>query len=162
RPEELADLEASLKNNGLLQPITVRPVAGGGYELIAGERRYRAATRLGWTEIPAIVKEIDDQTLLTLALVENLQRADLNPIEEAEGYQRLVAEFSLTQQQVADVVGKDRSTVNNVLRLLGLPASVRRMLQDGQITHGHARALLGLANERAMTDMAREIASDGL
>ncbi|MBV9879625.1 MAG: ParB/RepB/Spo0J family partition protein, partial [Gemmatirosa sp.] len=136
RPEELADLESSLKASGLLQPITVRPAPGGGagYELIAGERRYRAATNLGWTEIPAIVKEIDDQTLLTLALVENLQRADLNPIEEAEGYQRLIAEFGLTQQQVADVVGKDRSTVNNVLRLLGLPASVRRMLQDAQLT----------------------------
>src|SRR5438067_2257824 len=115
RPEELADLEASLKNNGLLQPITVRPAAGGGYELIAGERRYRAATRLGWTEIPALVKEIDDQTLLTLALVENLQRADLNPIEEAEGYQRLIADFELTQQQVADAVGKDRSTITNML-----------------------------------------------
>jgi ParB family chromosome partitioning protein len=163
RPEELADLEASLKTNGLLQPITVRPVPGGtGYELIAGERRYRAASRLGWTEIPAIVKAIDDQTLLTLALVENLQRADLNPIEEAEGYQRLIAEFGLTQQQVADAVGKDRSTVNNMLRLLALPASVRRMVQDGQLTHGHARALLGLSNERAMTDLARDAAANGL
>jgi len=162
RPEELADLEASLRVSGLLQPITVRPAPGGGFELIAGERRYRAATRLGWTEIPAIVKEIDDQTLLTLALVENLQRADLNPIEEAEGYQRLIAEFGLTQQQVADVVGKDRSTVNNMLRLLGLPASVRRMMQEGKLTHGHARALLGLANERAMTDLARDAMTNGL
>jgi ParB family chromosome partitioning protein len=161
RPEELADLEASLKATGLLQPITVRPASTGGYELIAGERRYRAATRLGWTEIPAIVKEIDDQTLLTLALVENLQRADLNPIEEAEGYQRLIAEFGLTQQQVADVVGKDRSTVNNMLRLLGLPASVRRMVQEAKLTHGHARALLGLANERAMTDLARDTITNG-
>ncbi len=158
RAEELADLEASIKATGLLQPITVRSVPGGtGYELIAGERRYRAATRLGWTEIPAIVREIDDQTLLTLALVENLQRADLNAIEEAEGYQRLVSEFGLTHQQVADVVGKDRSTVNNMLRLLALPASVRRMVQDGQLTHGHARALLGLGGERAMTDLAREV-----
>lgn len=107
RAEELADLESSLKASGLLQPITVRRVADGpGYELIAGERRYRAATRLGWGEIPAIVRDIDDQTLLTLALVENLQRADLNPIEEGEGYQRLVDEFKLTQQQVADVVGR--------------------------------------------------------
>ena len=162
RPDELADLESSLRANGLLQPITVRPAAGGGYELIAGERRYRAATRLGWTEIPAIVKEIDDQTLLTLALVENLQRSDLNPIEEAEGYQRLIAEFGLTQQQVAEVVGKDRTTVTNMLRLLGLPASVRRMVQEGKLTHGHARALLGLANERAMTDLARDAATNGL
>ncbi|AHG88704.1 parB-like partition protein [Gemmatirosa kalamazoonensis] len=162
RPEELADLESSLRANGLLQPITVRPTGGGGYELIAGERRYRAATRLGWTEIPAIVKEIDDQTLLTLALVENLQRADLNPIEEAEGYQRLIAEFGLTQQQVAEVVGKDRTTITNMLRLLGLPASVRRMVQEGKLTHGHARALLGLSNERAMTDLARDAATNGL
>ena len=161
RPEDLADLEASLKSTGLLQPITVRAVAAGGYELIAGERRYRAATRLGWTEIPAIVKEIDDQTLLTLALVENLQRADLNPIEEAEGYQRLIAEFGLTQQQVAEVVGKDRTTVTNMLRLLGLPASVRRMVQDGHLSHGHGRALLGLSNERAMGELAREAATNG-
>jgi ParB family transcriptional regulator, chromosome partitioning protein len=163
RPEELADLESSLKATGLLQPITVRRAADGpGYELIAGERRYRAATRLGWTEIPAIVREIDDQTLLTLALVENLQRADLNPIEEAEGYQRLVDEFKLTQQQVADVVGKDRSTVANLLRLLALPASVRRMLQEGQLTLGHARALLGLQGERAITELAREVVARGL
>jgi ParB family chromosome partitioning protein len=163
KPEELADLEASLKASGLLQPITVRRVADGpGYELIAGERRYRAATRLGWTDIPAIVREIDDQTLLTLAMVENLQRADLNPIEEAEGYQRLVDEFKLTQQQVADVVGKDRSTVANMLRLLALPASVRRMLQEAQLTLGHARALLGLQGERAITDLAREVVARGL
>jgi ParB family chromosome partitioning protein len=164
REEELAELQASLKATGLLQPITVRQAPGGksGYELIAGERRFRAATRLGWTEIPAIVKEIDDQTLLTLALVENLQRADLNPLEEAEGYQRLVQEFGLTQQQVAEVVGKDRTTVTNMLRLLGLPASVRRMVQEGKLTHGHARALLGLSNERAITDLARDAATNGL
>ena len=163
RPEQLADLEASLKVNGLLQPITVRPAStGSGYELIAGERRYRAATRLGWTEIPALVKVVDDREALSLALVENLQRADLDPIEEAEGYQRLQAEFSATQQQVADAVGKDRSTVANALRLLQLPASVRRLLQDGQITTGHARALLGLASERAMADLARESAANGL
>jgi ParB family transcriptional regulator, chromosome partitioning protein len=163
KPEDLADLEASLRATGLLQPITVRPApAGQGFELIAGERRYRAATRIGWTEIPAIVKEIDDQTLLTLALVENLQRADLNPIEEAEGYQRLIAEFALTQQQVADLVGKDRTTITNALRVLTLPAAVRRMIQDGQITQGHARALLVLGSERAMSDMAREIITDGL
>src|ERR687896_1568974 len=102
-----------------------------------GERRFRAASQIGWTEIPAVVRdgrEVDDRALLTLALVENLQRADLNPLEEAEGYQRLIAEFDLTQQQVADVVGKDRSTVANMLRLLGLPASVRRLVQDSKIT----------------------------
>ncbi len=163
RPEQLADLEASLKVNGLLQPITVRPASSGsGFELIAGERRYRAATRLGWTEIPALIKTVDDRDALSLALVENLQRADLDPIEEAEGYQRLQQEFSATQQQVADAVGKDRSTVANALRLLQLPASVRRLLQEGQLSTGHARALLGLTSERAMADLARETAAAGL
>ncbi len=163
RPEELADLEASLRVNGLLQPITVRPAPNGqGYELIAGERRFRAATRLGWTEIPALVKPVDDRTLLTLAMIENLQRADLDPIEEADGYQRLIDEFALTNQEVADVVGKDRSTVANALRLRQLPASVRRMLQDKQLTAGHARALLPLGTERAIVDLAREIVANQL
>jgi ParB family chromosome partitioning protein len=163
RPEELADLEASLRVSGLLQPITLRrPAVGTGFELIAGERRLRAATRLGWTEIPAIVREIDDRTLLTLALVENLQRADLNPLEEAEGYRRLMDEFGLTQQQVADAVGKDRSTVANLLRVLALPASVRRMLADGELTMGHARALLALDGEAAMAELAREVTARGL
>jgi len=161
RPEELADLEASLRTSGLLQPITVRP-AGRGYELIAGERRLRAATRLGWTEIPAVVKEIDDQTALTLALVENLQRADLNPLEEAEGYKRLIDEFGLTQQEVADVVGKDRTTVTNVLRVLGLPAAARRMLEEGQLTLGHARALLAVGEEDALVALAREVVAQGM
>lgn len=162
-PDQLAELEASLRTTGLLQPVTVRTAPSGtGYELIAGERRLRAATNLGWSEIPAVIRDIDDTTLLTLALVENLQRTDLNPIEEAEGYRRLMQEFSLTQQQVADVVGKDRSTVANMLRLLVLPASVRRMLQGGQLTLGHARALLGLPNERAISDLAREAADKGL
>lgn len=163
KPEELADLEASLKVSGLLQPITVRRApSGGGYELVAGERRLRAATRLGWPEIPALIKDIDDRTLGSLALVENLQRVDLNPVEEAEGYQRLMEDFSLTQQQVADVIGKDRSTVANMLRVLHLPASVRRMLRDGQLTLGHARALLALPNEIAITDLAREVVARGL
>lgn len=162
-PAELAELEASMVTSGLLQPITVRPAPNEpGFELIAGERRLRAASRLGWTDIPAIVRQMDDRTALTLALVENLQRTDLNPLEEAEGYQRLVSEFGLTQQQVADVVGKDRSTVANLLRVLGLPASVRRMLQDGQLTLGHARALLAAGNERAILELAREIVARGL
>ncbi len=163
RPEDLADLEASLRVSGLLQPITVRPAPkGAGYELIAGERRFRAATRLGWTEIPALVKTVDDKTLLVLAMIENLQRADLDPIEEADGYQRLADEFQLSNQEVADVVGKDRSTVANALRLRQLPASVRRMLQDKQLTAGHARALLPLSAERAIVDMARDIVAGGL
>ncbi len=163
RPEELADLQASLRVNGLLQPITVRPSPNGsGYELIAGERRFRAATQLGWTEIPALVKPVDDKTLLVLAMIENLQRADLDPIEEADGYQRLAEEFKLNTQEVADVVGKDRSTVANALRLRQLPASVRRMLQEKQLTAGHARALLPLASERAIVDMARDIVEGAL
>jgi ParB family transcriptional regulator, chromosome partitioning protein len=158
KPEDLADLEASLRVSGLLQPVTVRTATtGSGFELIAGERRFRAAQRLGWTEIPAIVKEVDDRLLLSLAMVENLQRADLNPIEEAEGYEQLIREFSLTQQEVADIVGKDRSTVANTLRLLLLPASVRRLVWDGQLTIGHARALLGMGDEARIADLAREV-----
>lgn len=163
RPEELAELEASLKTNGLLQAVTVRrSIDDKGYELIAGERRLRAATRLGWTNIPAVVKQIDDRALLTLALVENLQRADLNPIEEGEGYQRLITEFALTQQDVAEIVGKDRSTVANMLRLLNLPVSIRSMVRDGHLTVGHARALLAISNERDMLELAREIVAKGL
>jgi ParB family transcriptional regulator, chromosome partitioning protein len=163
RPEDLAELESSLRTNGLLQAITVRPAASGhGYELIAGERRLRAATRLGWKEIPAVIRDIDDRALLTLALVENLQRADLNPIEEGEGYQRLVTEFSLTQSEVAEIVGKDRSTVANMLRLLNLPISIRSMVRDGQLTVGHARALLAVSSEREMLELAHEIVAKGL
>jgi ParB family transcriptional regulator, chromosome partitioning protein len=162
RPEELAELQASLEANGLLQPIVVRPAGPAAYELIAGERRLRAATQAGWTDIPVVVRDIDDRTLLTLALVENLQRADLNPVEEAEGYQRLIDEFGLTQQRVAEIIGKDRTTVANTLRVLQLPASVRRMVQEGSLTLGHARALLSLADERAIADVAREVVAKGL
>jgi len=163
RPEELADLESSLRVSGLLQPITVRPAPRGeGFELIAGERRFRAAQRLGWTEIPAVVRDVDDRLLLSLAMVENLQRSDLNPIEEAEGYDQLIRDFSLTQQEVAEIVGKDRSTIANTLRLLALPASVRRLVWDGALTVGHARALLALGDERSMSDLARAVVAEGL
>ncbi len=163
REEDLADLESSLRVNGLLQPVTVRPApSGSGYELIAGERRFRAAQRLGWTDIPAIIKEIGDKELLTLALVENLQRTDLNPIEEAEGYQQLMSTFSITQQETADIVGKDRSTVANMLRLLGLPASVRRQVREGALSLGHARALLALGDDVRIADLARIVVTDGL
>lgn len=163
REDELADLEASLRVNGLLQPITVRPAPrGSGFELIAGERRLRAAQRLGWTEIAATIRAVDDQMLLSLAMVENLQRSDLNPIEEAEGYDQLIRDFALTQQEVAELVGKDRSTIANTLRLLALPASVRRLVWDGAISVGHARALLALGEERQIADLAREVVSDGL
>lgn len=157
KPEELNELEASLRATGLLQPITVRAAANDTYELIAGERRLRAATRLGWSTIPAIVKPLDNREMLVLALVENLQRADLNPIDEALGYERLMAEFGHTQQQVADAVGKDRSTIANLLRVLTLPEGIRRLVRDGQISLGHARAILALPDERAMVDAARQV-----
>jgi ParB family chromosome partitioning protein len=140
----------------LLQPISVRRREDGHFELIAGERRLRAAARLGWATIPALVKPLDNRDMLVLALVENLQRADLNPLDEAMGYQRLIAEFGHTQQQVADAVGKDRSTIANLLRVLGLPEGIRRLIRDGQLSLGHARALLAMPNERAMIEVARK------
>jgi ParB family transcriptional regulator, chromosome partitioning protein len=161
--DEMAELQESLRASGLLQPITVRRRPGkDGFELIAGERRLRAATKLGWKEIPAIIKEIDDKTVLTLALVENLQRTDLNPIEEGEGYYRLSHEFGLTQLQIAETVGKDRTTIANMLRLLQLPDAVRRLLQDGQLTMGHAKVLLGLEDPEMIATLAHEIVKDGL
>jgi ParB family chromosome partitioning protein len=161
--DELGELQESLRASGLLQPITVRRRPGkDGFELIAGERRLRAAIKLGWKEIPAIIKETDDKTVLTLALVENLQRTDLNPIEEGEGYHRLTHEFGLTQQQIAETVGKDRTTIANMLRLLQLPEAVRRLLQDGQLTMGHAKVLLGLEDPETIATLAREIVKDGL
>jgi ParB family transcriptional regulator, chromosome partitioning protein len=160
---ELGELEESLKASGLLQPVTVRRRQGkDGFELIAGERRLRAATKLGWKEIPAIIKDIDDRTVLTLALVENLQRTDLNPIEEGEGYHRLSHEFGLTQQQIAETVGKDRTTIANMLRLLQLPDAVRKLLQDGDLTMGHAKVLLGLDDPEMIGTLAREIMKEGL
>ncbi len=154
---ELAELEASIGVSGLLQPITVRSQPGGGFELVAGERRLRAAGRLGWTDIPAIVRNFDDRAMLTLALVENLQRADLNPLDEARGYQRLIEEFGLTQHQVAEAVGKDRTTVTNLLRVLSLPVGVQAMMEQGHITAGHARALLPIKDERRQLELANEI-----
>jgi len=161
--EELLELQESLKVSGLLQPITVRRRRDkNGFELIAGERRLRAATKLGWKEIPAIIKDIDDRTLLSLALVENLQRTDLNPIEEGEGYYRLSHDFGLTQQQIAETVGKDRTTVANMLRVLQLPESVRRLLQEGKLTMGHAKVLLGLDDSEKIVTLANEIVGEGL
>jgi ParB family chromosome partitioning protein len=161
--EELGELQESLSSSGLLQPITVRRRPGkDGFELIAGERRLRAAIKLGWKEIPAIIKDIDDKTVLTLALVENLQRTDLNPIEEGEGYHRLSHEFGLTQQQIAETVGKDRTTIANMLRVLQLPEIVRKLLQEGKLTMGHAKVLLGLEDPATIATLAREIVNEGL
>lgn len=159
-PEQLADLEASLAASGLLQPIAVRRV-GDAYELIAGERRLRAATNLGWTEIPALIKDLDDRSSLVMALVENLQRSDLNPIDEARGYLRLVDEFGFTHQQIADSTGKDRATISNLLRLLSLPEAVVQMVAEGQLSTGHAKALAAMPGSAAIT-LAREIVAHGL
>jgi ParB family chromosome partitioning protein len=160
-PAELAELEASLKASGLLQPITVRR-QGDAYELIAGERRLRAANNLGWTEITAIVREFDDRTMLVLALVENLQRSNLNAIEEARGYRKLIDEFRLTQQQVAEAVGKDRTTVTNLLRVLSLPEQVQQMVEGGAISTGHARALLALNDPAHSLRLANETIAESL
>ena len=153
---ELQELADSIRASGLLQPIVVRKT-GEFFELIAGERRLRAVSNLGWREIPAIVRDYEDRTLLVMALVENLQRADLNPIEEARGYQRLLGEFALTHQQVAEAVGKDRSTISNLLRVLGLPQAVQRSVEAGELSAGHARALLALEDEGAIVALAREV-----
>lgn len=164
KPQDLMELQESLQTSGLLQPITVRPSpkTANRFELIAGERRLRAATSLGWEKIPAVVKDFTDQEILTLALIENLQRSDLNPIEEAEGYNQLISQFGHTQQSVATMVGKDRSTVANVLRILQLPASVRQLLTEGHLTAGQARPLLGLEDAARITALAREIVAKGL
>jgi ParB family chromosome partitioning protein len=157
---QLDELVASIQASGLLQPVVVRP-RDGGYELIAGERRWRAATRLGWTKIPAIVKDVDDRTLLTLALIENLQRDDLSPMDEAAGYQRLAAEFKLPHGEIARLVGRNRATVANLLRLLQLPAEVQDIVHDRKLSEGHARALLGLAEPEAMIALARQAVEEG-
>jgi ParB family chromosome partitioning protein len=159
---ELVELEASIRASGLLQPIIVREIGGGRWELVAGERRLRAVTRLGWTDVPAVIRDFDDRAMLTLALVENLQRADLNPLEEAEGYQRLIDEFGLTQLQVAEAVGKDRTTVTNLLRVLNLPPAIRQLVEGRHITAGHARALLPIKDERRQLDLANEIVAHQL
>jgi ParB family chromosome partitioning protein len=164
KPQDLKELQESLQTSGLLQPITVRPSpkTANRYELIAGERRLRAAASLGWEKIPAVVKDLSDQEILTLALIENLQRADLNPIEEAEGYSQLINQFGHTQQTVATMVGKDRSTVANVLRILQLPVGVRQLLTEGHLTPGQARPLLGLEDPARITALARDIVAKGL
>ena len=152
---ELSELQASLKSSGLLQPITVRR-AGDGYELISGERRLRAAARLGWSEIPAIIRDVDDRTLLTLALVENLQRADLNAVDEARGYQRLSEEFGFTHAQIAEAIGKDRTSITSLLRILQLPDAVLEIVEKGRLSAGHARALVSLEDERRALALANE------
>lgn len=161
--EELADLTASISANGLLQPLVVRPSPKqeGQWELIAGERRFRAVSTLGWTEAPVIVRDASDETLLVLALVENLQREALSALEEAEGYVALTEKFGMSHGDIAEAVGKDRSTVANIVRLLNLPPVVRRLLQEGQIAPGHARALLSVEDAGKAGELARQAAKEG-
>jgi ParB family chromosome partitioning protein len=158
--EALAELADSIALVGVLQPVLVRPSADG-YELVAGERRWRAAQAAGLTELPALVRETDDQAALAQAVVENVQRADLNAIEEAAAYQQLIAEFGLTQDAVAERVGRSRSAVANTLRLLQLNAGLQRLVIEGQLSAGHARALLGTADEAYRDAIAEQVVADG-
>ncbi len=158
---ELEELAESIRQQGLLQPVLLRPV-DGGYELVAGERRFRAAQRAGLTEIPAVVRQVDDRTALELALIENLQRRDLDPIEEAHAYERLSRQFGLTQEEIAARVGKHRSTIANTMRLLRLPEDIQREIAAGRLTAGHARALLAIASTEEQRQLAREFLQQGV
>jgi len=157
----LGDLKASITENGLLQPLVVRRV-GDEFELVAGERRFRALRDLRWEKAPAVIRELSDEAMLVLALVENLQREDLNAIEEASAFQQLIDGFGFTQKEVAERVGRDRSTVSNTLRLLMLPRTVRDLVETGRLTAGHARAVLSLDAEAARLRLAREIVDGDL
>ena len=164
-PESLAELAASIKEHGLLQPLIITralPTARAPYQLIAGERRWRAAQQAGLDVVPVLLKEATPQQFLELALVENIQRADLNPLEEAEAYQALMSDFNLNQQHVADRVGKSRVAGANTLRLLRLPERVKVLLADGVLSEGHARALLGLPDDEAILQAAGVVVSRGL
>jgi ParB family chromosome partitioning protein len=159
--EALGALADSIREVGVLQPVLVRPV-GEGYELVAGERRWRAARRVGLQTIPALVRETDDSAALEHALIENLHRDELNPLEEAAAYQQLIEDFDLTHDEVATRVGKSRASITNVLRLLQLPPSIQRMLQDGKLTMGHARALLGTPDRSFQEQLAKRVVADDL
>jgi ParB family chromosome partitioning protein len=163
-PEELDDLKSSIQENGLLQPPVVRPDPEdpqASYQLVAGERRFRSVEALGWSEIPVIIRDVDDRTLLVLALVENIQREALDPLEEAEGYRVLMDEFGLTQAAVAEAVGRNRATVANTLRLLRLPPSVQQHLRAGTLSMGHARALLAVEDVGRLIHLANQIVLEG-
>jgi ParB family chromosome partitioning protein len=159
-PAALVELRNSIGSSGLLQPVVVRRLEAG-YELVAGERRWRAVRELGWKKIPAVVRDVDDRTLLTLALVENLQRASLSAIDEAQGYERLVREFALSHAAIAEAVGRDRSTVANAIRLLKLPKAVQRLVASDALSAGHARALLSLEDGKQIEHLARECVAHG-
>ena len=159
----LAQLADSIRQHGVLQPLLVRPIAGGGgYQLVAGERRWRASRMAGLSEVPVVVKELDDEQVVAIALIENLQREDLNPVEEAEGYRKLMDSYNLTQDDVSQRVGKSRPVIANALRLLSLPGEVLDMVKDGRISQGHARTLLAMDNKNSMKKLASEIITKGL
>ena len=160
--EALSELADSIVQHGIIQPLLVRPLIAGGYQLVAGERRWRAARRAGLTEVPVVIREMSDQEMMELALIENLQREDLNPLEEAEGYRSLMESYGLTQDEVSQVVGKGRTTVTNSLRLLHLPQECLSMLSDGQITAGHARTLLAFGSEKEMISAAKSVVEQDL
>ncbi len=159
--EALEELSNSIRAQGVIQPIVVRPIGEGRYEIVAGERRWRAAQMAGLQEIPVVIKEVSDQVTMAMALIENIQREDLNPIEEAVALQRLINEFGLTQQEAADAVGRSRSSVTNMLRLLNLNAEVGQLVEKGKLEMGHARALLALEGEQ-QSDAAKQVLLLGL
>jgi ParB family chromosome partitioning protein len=159
--ESLDDLAASIRAQGIIQPVVVRPLEGGGYEIIAGERRWRAAQIAGLSEIPTIVRDVPDNAAIAMALIENIQREALNPLEEASALQRLIREFEMTHQQAAEAVGRSRAAVSNLLRLLELNPDVRELVENGQLEMGHARALLGLTGGR-QSEAAQRVVAQGL
>lgn len=158
--QALGELADSIAQHGVLQPLLVRPLMGGGYQIVAGERRWRAARMAGVEEVPAVVREMSDGEVMELALIENLQREDLNPLEEAQGYQSLMEAYGMTQDEVAKTVGKSRPTVANALRLLNLPPQMQKLVSGGSISAGHARALLSFPDEKSMLEAAKA-AQDG-
>jgi ParB family transcriptional regulator, chromosome partitioning protein len=157
--EQLSELAASIAANGVVQPILVRPLSGGRFQLIAGERRWRASQLAGKTTVPAILRQVSDEQAMEITIVENLQRADLNPMEQARAFERLSREFHMTQEQMAQRTGKDRATVANFIRLLKLPSTVQNRVESGELTFGHARALLAFEHAEEMEKAARRIAS---
>ncbi len=158
----LIELAESITEYGVLSPLLVRPLTNGMYQIIAGERRWRASKMAGLTEIPVIIREFDDKTTMQIALVENLQREGLNPIEEAQGYQELIEKYGFSQEQVSKSVGKSRSAVTNTLRLLSLPKNVCKMVGEGLISAGHARAILGIENSKEREELANQVIEKGL
>ncbi|MCK4223617.1 MAG: ParB/RepB/Spo0J family partition protein [candidate division Zixibacteria bacterium] len=160
--EKLSELSASIKEKGIIQPVVVRPV-GEEFELVAGERRFLAAKKLGWEKIPAIITgKLSKEEMLELSLIENLQREDLNPIDTATGYKRLLEECHLSQQQLAQKIGKERSSVANTLRLLNLPREVQKLISSGTLSEGHARAILSLSTEKEKINLSRRVVKEGL